>query len=96
MPRNRITQNTRKKLIEEFRGIRGSRSALNPPTAISNRVTGTAAEIEGLFGTRHQFLQKYENFQKIYVSALQDPKNLVYNPDPARLQTALRRRIYRF
>jgi len=70
--------------------------ALAPSTAISNRIRGSAAEIEGLFGTPQQFMHKYENFQKIYISALQDPKNLVYNPDPARLQTALRRRIYRF
>lgn len=70
--------------------------ALAPSTAISNRIRGSAAEIEGLFGTQQQFMQKYQNFQRIYTTALRDPQNLIYNPDPARLQSALKRRIYRF
>jgi len=70
--------------------------ALAPSTAVSNRIRGSAAEIERLFGTQQQFMQKYQNFQQIYTTALRDPQNLIYNPDPARLKSALQRRIYRF
>jgi hypothetical protein len=68
---------------------------LNPSTAISNRITGSEAEIERLFGTPDQFMERYRAFQQLYINRLRDPQNLSYNVDPARLATAMRRGIDR-
>ena len=82
----RLNPVKRDSLVSEFLGRTGS--TLRGSSTSSRVVSGTAAQIEQIFGTPDQFMQKYQTLQTMYSTFLENPDMLSKSASSKALELA--------
>ena len=82
----RLNPVKRDSLVTEFLGRTGS--TLRGSSTSSRVVSGTAAQIEQIFGTPDQFMQKYQTLQTMYSTFLENPDMLSKSASSKALELA--------
>ena len=69
---SRLNPGKRDSLVSDFLGR--TRSTLRGSSTSSRVVSGTAAQMEQVFGTPDKFMEKYQILQTMYSSFLENPE----------------------